>query len=74
LATRGAAAVAEQFSGRARAAQPVLVNGAVGAMWAPGGRPRVVVGITIADGKIVEIGLLADPEHLRRLDLAALDD
>ena len=44
---RGAAAVAETFSGRARFAQPALVNGAVGAMWAPGGRPRVVFGFTI---------------------------
>jgi RNA polymerase sigma-70 factor, ECF subfamily len=34
---RGAHAVAESFSGRARAAQLVLVEGAVGAAWAPGG-------------------------------------
>ena len=32
----GAAAVAGTFSGRARAAQPALVNGAVGLVWAPG--------------------------------------
>src|SRR5213593_1837753 len=43
---RGAAAVAKTFSGRARAAQPALVNGAAGAVWAPGGRPRVVFGFT----------------------------
>jgi hypothetical protein len=36
---RGAAAVADTFSGRARAAQPALVNGAVGLVWAPGGKP-----------------------------------
>ncbi len=36
---RGAEAVAETFKGRARVAQPALVNGAVGAVWAPGGRP-----------------------------------
>src|SRR5205814_4509024 len=35
---RGAPAVAKQFSGRARAAQPALVNGAAGLVWAPGGR------------------------------------
>ena len=46
----------------------------VGAVWAPGGRPRVVFGFTITRGKIVEIELLADPAHLRRLDLAVLDD
>ena len=70
---RGAAAVAGTFSGRARAAQPALVNGAAGLVWAPGGRPRVVFGFTTARGKIVEIDLLADPERLRRLDLTVLD-
>lgn len=70
---RGAAAVAESFSGRARVAQPALVNGAVGAVWAPGGIPRVVFGFTIRRGKILEIDLLADPERLRGLDVAILD-
>jgi hypothetical protein len=71
---RGAAVVAKTFSGRARAAQPALVNGAAGAVWAPGGRPRVVVGFTITRGKIVEIDILADPERLRQLDLTVLND
>ncbi len=71
---RGAPAVAETFSGRARAAQPALVDGAVGAVWAPGGRPRVVFGFTITRGKIVEINMVADPERLRQLDLTVLDD
>jgi RNA polymerase sigma factor (sigma-70 family) len=71
---RGAAAVATSFSGRARAARPALVDGAPGAVWAPGGRPRVVFGFTVTDGRIVRIDLLADPERLARLDLAALGD
>jgi RNA polymerase sigma-70 factor, ECF subfamily len=71
---RGAKAVADTFSGRARFAQPALVNGAVGAVWAPGGRPRVVFGFTITRGRIVEIDLVADPERLRQLDLVVLDD
>jgi len=62
---RGAPAVAKQFSGRARGAQPALVNGAVGLVWAPRGRPRVVFGFTITRGKIVEIDLVADPARLR---------
>ena len=66
--------MAEQFSGRARAAQPALVNGVAGAVWAPGGEPRVVFGFTITHGKIVAIDLLADPERLRELDVAVLDD
>src|SRR2546423_1306540 len=49
---RGASAVARQFSGRAREAQPALVNGAMGLAWGPGGRPRVVFGFTITRGKI----------------------
>jgi RNA polymerase sigma-70 factor (ECF subfamily) len=71
---RGAAAVADTFSGRARVAQPALVDGAVGAVWASGGRPRVVFGFTITRGKIVEIDLVGDPERLRQLDVAVLDD
>jgi RNA polymerase sigma-70 factor (ECF subfamily) len=71
---RGAAAVAGTFAGRARFAQPALVNGAVGAVWAPGGRPRVVFGFTITGGKTVEVNILADPARLRQLHLAVLDD
>jgi RNA polymerase sigma factor (sigma-70 family) len=70
----GAQAVAEQFSGRARAAQLALVDGAVGAVWAPGGRPRIVFSFTITRGKVVEIDILADPERLGQLDLAVLGD
>ena len=67
---RGAAAVAESFAGRARAARPALVDGVPGAVWAPGGKPRVVIGFTIRHGKIVRIDLLADPDRLGELDLA----
>jgi RNA polymerase sigma factor (sigma-70 family) len=70
---RGAAAVADTFSGRARAARPALVNGGAGLVWAQRGRPTVVFGFTITRGKIVEIDLVADPELLRQLDLAILD-
>jgi RNA polymerase sigma factor (sigma-70 family) len=63
---RGAPAVAGTFSGRARFARPALVDGAAGAVWAPGGRPRVVFAFTIAGGRITGIDLVADPERLRR--------
>ncbi len=71
---RGAPVVAKQFSGRAQAAQPALVNGAVGLVWAPGGQPRVVFGFTITRGKIVAIDILADPARLQKLNLSVLDD
>ena len=70
---RGATAVAETFSGRARAAQLALVNGAAGAVWAQGGRPRVVFGFSIVRGKIVEIEMIADPERLGQLDIVLLN-
>ncbi len=69
---RGAAAVANTFSGRARVAQPALVNGVAGAVWAPGGRPRVIFSFTTRHGKIVEIDLVADPARLQQLDLVVL--
>src|SRR5438309_6840979 len=68
----GAAAVAETFSGRARAAQPALVDGEAGLVWTVGGRPRVVFGFTISDGKITAIELLADPDRLRQMELTIL--
>ena len=46
---------------------------AAGAVWAPGGRPRVVFGFKVLDGKIVEINLLADPERLRQLQVIPQD-
>jgi RNA polymerase sigma factor (sigma-70 family) len=71
---RGAVAVAGTFSGRARVAQPALVDGRPGAVWAPGGRPRVVFGYAITAGKITAIDLIADPGQLARLDLAVVAD
>jgi RNA polymerase sigma factor (sigma-70 family) len=70
---RGAAAVAETLSGRARAARPALVGGSVGLVWAQGGQPRVAFEFTIADGRITEIALVADPERIRQLDPSVLE-
>jgi RNA polymerase sigma-70 factor (ECF subfamily) len=69
----GAAEVATTFSGRARAAQPALVNGSAGVVWAPGGKPRVVFAFTIGSGKIVQIEMLADPASISKLDLSILE-
>ncbi len=72
--TIGATAVAKTFSGRTQGAQTAVVDGAVGAVWASGGKPRVVFDFTIASGKIVAIDLLADPDQLQQLDVEILDD
>ena len=71
---RGAPAVARQFSGRAQGARPALVNGSVGLVVARHGRLFLVLNLTVTRGKIVEINVVADPERLRQLDLAVLDD
>src|SRR5438876_4981094 len=69
----GAEAVANRaIRGGARAAQRVLVNGAVGVVVAPRGKLMMVLRFTIERGKIVEIDAVADPERLRQLDLAVL--
>jgi RNA polymerase sigma factor (sigma-70 family) len=71
---RGAPAVAETFSGRARAAQLALINGNPGAVWARGGKPQVVFGFRVAEDKITAITLLANPSTLDELHVVLLDD
>ncbi|GAA2598026.1 sigma factor [Actinomadura fulvescens] len=69
---RGAAAVARgalTFGRVARAATPALVNGAAGVVSTVGGRPYSVLAFTVADGRIVEIDVLADPGRVARLVL-----
>ena len=67
-------AISLPFSGRARFVQPALVNGGPGAVWAPGGRPRVAFSFTIAAGKIVAIELLADPARLSQIELTVVEN
>jgi RNA polymerase sigma-70 factor, ECF subfamily len=77
IVIRGAHAVAKgafAASERVRFTQPALVNGAVGLVMAPRGRLFLVLGFTITDSKITEIDVIADPDRLRQLDLAVLDD
>ena len=67
--TRGLDAVARVFAGRARAARLALVDGLAGAVWAPGGTPRVVFSFAVRDGHVMAIELLADPETIAGLEL-----
>jgi RNA polymerase sigma-70 factor (ECF subfamily) len=72
---RGAAAIANRAArGGARAAQPALVNGAVGVIIAPRGRLLMVLRFKITHGKIIEMEAIADPDRLHQLDLAILSD
>ncbi|MGH3769344.1 MAG: sigma-70 family RNA polymerase sigma factor [Pseudonocardiaceae bacterium] len=77
MVIRGANSVAKGAllaSERARFTQPALVNGTVGLVMAPRGQLFLVLGFTITDDKITEIDVIADPDRLRQLDLAVLDD
>jgi ketosteroid isomerase-like protein len=53
--------------------RPVLVNGAAGVVVTVRGEPFAVMAFTVSGGRIVEIDVLADPDRLNRLDLAAPD-
>jgi RNA polymerase sigma factor (sigma-70 family) len=72
--TRGAAAVATFFMGRAQVARSVLVNRSVGVVVAPRGRLFLVLRLTFTDGKVAAIAAIGDPAHLQQLDLAVLND
>jgi hypothetical protein len=69
---RGADAVATTFTGCAKGARLALAGGVPAAVWAPGGRPKVVFTFTIGDGKITGIALDGDPDRLRDLDIVFL--
>ena len=49
-------------------------NGAPGVVVTMDGEPTVVMGFTVADGKIVEIDSIADPQRVRRFAAAVLRD
>jgi hypothetical protein len=66
---RGAVAVAGYFSGRAQAARPVLIDGALGVVVAPLGQLLVALRLNFRDGRIVGIEAIAEPESLGRLEL-----
>ena len=73
---RGARPVAENASTARKLAQfvrPALVNGAAGAVVTVNGKLFAVMGFTVADGRIVAIDVLYDPERLAGLDLTVLD-
>lgn len=52
----------------------MLVDGTVGLVLAPRGKLQRVLQFAFANGKIVRAEIIADPEHLRDLDLAVLGD
>jgi RNA polymerase sigma factor (sigma-70 family) len=74
---RGPAAVARQaLVGAIPGAElhDALVNGAAGVVVTVAGRPLAVLGFTVAEGRILEIDAIADPERVRRIAAAVLGE
>jgi RNA polymerase sigma-70 factor (ECF subfamily) len=74
--TRGAATYARQaaaFGHLARHLRLVLVNGAIGVVFAPRGRLMRAVRLTVANGKIAEIEIIGNPARFAELDFSIID-
>ena len=69
---RGGRAVANALVGRAQAAQLALIDGAPGAVWAPGGRPRAIFAFRVIGTTIAEIEIVTDPSVVAALPVQLL--
>jgi RNA polymerase sigma-70 factor (ECF subfamily) len=69
---RGARAVALALAGRATTAKVALIDGNPGAVWAPGGRPRVVFAFRVIGDTISEIEIAMDPVVVASLQVQVL--
>jgi RNA polymerase sigma-70 factor (ECF subfamily) len=70
---RGAEAVANTFKGRAQAAQPAVVDGAMAIAVVFGGKLRLVLELRIAGDRIAGIQAVADPDRIKGFDVAILN-
>lgn len=61
--------VAMRFSGGAKAARTVLLDGLAGLMWAQGGTPRVAFDFTVVGAKVTKIEMIADSDVLGEMDI-----
>ncbi len=62
------------FSRMAHSVAPVLIDGRVGLLLAPGGRLARALTFTITNGRIVAAEIIADPKRLQQLELSLLAD
>ncbi|MEV4601895.1 sigma-70 family RNA polymerase sigma factor [Amycolatopsis sp. NPDC049253] len=72
---RGADAVARgttAFAGRARLAEPALVDGTAGLVLAPYGRLTGVLKVTVTAGRISAYEVIADPQRLAKVAIVVL--
>jgi RNA polymerase sigma-70 factor (ECF subfamily) len=77
VVVRGATSVAQSaLTGAALAGArliPALVNGSAGVVVTVGGRPFVVMGFIVAEGRILEIDAIADPQRVHRIAAPVLE-
>jgi RNA polymerase sigma-70 factor (ECF subfamily) len=72
--TRGAELVAQRAmvgAGAGRVAHLALVNGATGFVALQDGELFAIAALTVRNGRVAELDILADPERLARIDLPA---
>jgi RNA polymerase sigma-70 factor (ECF subfamily) len=72
---RGAATFAKgavTFSQLAHAVEPMLVDGSMGLVWAPGGKLARVLKLVVVHERIVDVEIIADAERLAAMDLSVL--
>jgi RNA polymerase sigma-70 factor (ECF subfamily) len=69
---RGAAAVAETFKGRARAAKPALVDGQPALAVIMGGQLRIVLLLIISGDRISAVEAVADADRIGQFDVEVL--
>jgi RNA polymerase sigma-70 factor (ECF subfamily) len=69
---RGTDAVADVFLGRAQEARPALLDGLVGAVYAPGGTTRTAFAFTVSGGRVTAIEVIADPARVGELEVELL--
>jgi RNA polymerase sigma-70 factor (ECF subfamily) len=69
---RGAEAVANTFKGRAQAAKPAVVDGAMAIAVVFGGRLRIVLELRIVDDRIAGIQAVGDTDRLQGFEIAVL--
>ncbi|KNX38259.1 sigma-70 family RNA polymerase sigma factor [Luteipulveratus halotolerans] len=66
---RGSAGVAEVFNGRAVGARLAVIDGAYGAVWAPGGVVRSAFVMQVRGDRLVGVEVVVEPEHIAAMDV-----
>ncbi|GAA1481797.1 sigma-70 family RNA polymerase sigma factor [Gordonia sinesedis] len=71
-ALHGAEAVAAAFRGSAKGAEIALIDGVVGAVYAPGGQVLSVIAARVRAGRVTAIDVCADQETIARMEIELL--